>query len=448
MTWPSSKLYRHLTASARASAEPFHADSGGHGALLERLGSPSVMLIGEASHGTQDFYHLRASITKHLIEHHGLDAIAVEADWPDAYRVNRFVRGQGVDLDANEALSGFQRFPSWMWRNTEVLSFVRWLREWNDRHPKRKVGFYGLDLYSLSTSIEAVIAYLDKIDPDAAKRARDRYACFDHFAGDTHAYGYAVSAGITEPCEHDVVQQLADLRTRAREYASRDGELAEDEYFFAEQNARLAANAEEYYRAMFRGRHSSWNIRDTHMADTLDSLMTFLAERNGVKPRIAVWAHNSHLGDARATEMGQRGELNLGQLLRERHGARVKSIGFTTYDGTVTAASDWDADAERKFVRPALDGSIEGVLHGVGIPQFSLHLDDQRLAGFATPLLERAIGVIYRPQTERQSHYFQARVTEQFDALIHVDRSTALVPLEPSSHWWHEEVPETYPTGL
>jgi erythromycin esterase-like protein len=222
----------------------------------------------------------------------------------------------------------------------------------------------------------------------------------------------------------------------------------EDEYFFAEQNARLAANAEEYYRAMFRGRHSSWNIRDTHMADTFDALMAFLGQRNGVKPRIAVWAHNSHLGDARATEMGERGELNLGQLLRERHGAHVKSIGFTTYDGTVTAASDWDGAAERKVVRPALDGSIEGLLHDVGIPQFSLHLDDQRLAGFATPLLERAIGVIYRPQTERQSHYVQARVTEQFDALIHVDRSTALVPLEPSSHWWHEEVPETYPTGL
>jgi erythromycin esterase-like protein len=448
VTWPSSNLYRRLIASARAAAEPFHAVSREHGALLERLGSPSVTLIGEASHGTQDFYHLRASITKYQIEHHGLDAVAVEADWPDAYRVNRYVRGEGVDGDANSALSGFERFPSWMWRNTEVLSFVRWLREWNDRHPKRKVGFYGLDLYSLSTSIQAVITYLDKVDPDAARRARDRYACFDHFAGDTHAYGYAVSAGITEPCEHDVVQQLADLRTRARQYASRDGGLAEDEYFFAEQNARLAANAEEYYRAMFRGRHSSWNIRDTHMADTFDALMTFLGDRNGVKPRIAVWAHNSHLGDARATEMGERGELNLGQLLRERHGAHVKSIGFTTYDGTVTAASDWDADAERKFVRPALDGSIEGLLHDVGIPQFSLHLDDQRLGGFATPLLERAIGVIYRPQTERQSHYFQARVTEQFDALIHVDRSTALVPLEPSSHWWHEEVPETYPTGL
>jgi erythromycin esterase-like protein len=446
--WPASNLYRHLVTAARAAAQPFHAKPRDHRQLIDRIGPSSVTLIGEASHGTQDFYHLRASITKHLIEHHGLDAVAVEADWPDAYRVNRFVRGEGVDGDANAALSGFERFPAWMWRNTEVLSFVRWLREWNDRHPNRKVGFYGLDLYSLSTSIQAVVSYLDKVDPDAATRARDRYACFDHFAGDTHAYGYAVSAGIIEPCEDEVVQQLVEMRNRAADYAARDGHGAEDEFFFAEQNARLAINAEEYYRAMFRGRHSSWNIRDTHMADTFDALMKYLGQRNGVKPRIAVWAHNSHLGDARATEMGERGELNVGQLLRQRYGADAKSIGFTTYEGTVTAASDWDAAAERKNVRPALDGSIEALMHDVGQPQFVLHLHDQRLAGFASPLLERAIGVIYRPQTERQSHYFQARVTEQFDALIHVDRSTALVPLEPSPHWWHEEVPETYPSGL
>ena len=448
MTWPTSNLYRHLIASARAAALGFHATPRDHGALLERMASSPITLIGEASHGTQDFYHLRASITKYLIEHHGLDAVAVEADWPDAYRVNRYVRGQGDDGDATAALAGFERFPGWMWRNTEVLSFVRWLREWNDRHPNRQVGFYGLDLYSLTTSIHEVIAYLERIDPDAAKRARDRYACFDHFAGDTHAYGYAVSAGITEPCENDVVAQLLELQKRSAEYASRGGHAADEEFFVAEQNARLAANAEKYYRAMFRGRHSSWNIRDTHMADTFDALMGFLGQRNGVKPRIAVWAHNSHLGDARATEMGDRGELNVGQLLRQRYGAEVRSIGFTTYDGTVTASSDWDAAAERKVVRPAMEGSIEAMLHDVGMAQFALDLHDERLAGLATPLLERAIGVIYRPQTERQSHYFQARVTEQFDTLIHVDRSTALVPLEPSAHWWHEEVPETYPSGL
>ena len=417
-------------------------------ASSNRLGPARVYLIGEASHGTQDFYHLRASITKHLIEHHGLTAVAVEADWPDAYRVNRFVRGEGPDADANTALSGFERFPSWMWRNTEVLSFVRWLREWNDRHPKRKVGFYGLDLYSLRTSVQAVIAYLDKVDPEAAKRARARYACFDHFAGDTHAYGYAVSAGIVESCEDEVVEQLIELRERAADYANRDGQVARDEFFFAEQNALLAHNAEQYYRAMFRGRHSSWNIRDTHMADTFDALMAFLG-RDGAKPKIAVWAHNSHLGDARATEMGERGEVNLGQLLRERHGSDVRSIGFTTYEGTVTASSDWDCGCRAQ-------GRAAGARRIDRIPaarrrhcrSSCCSCDDQQLGGFATPLLERAIGVIYRPQTERQSHYFHARVTEQFDALIHVDRTTALVPLEPSPHWYREEVPETYPSGL
>ena len=447
MTWLSSNLYRHLVSAASGAAmEIDGATRPDIERIIDRLGPVSHYLMGEASHGTHDFYHFRTCVTKHLIEHHGLTAVAVEADWPDAYRVNRFVRGEGPDQDANAALSGFERFPAWMWRNTEVLSFVRWLREWNDRHPDRKVGFYGLDLYSLMTSAQAVVAYLERIDPEAATRARARYACFDHFAGDTHAYGYAVSAGIFDSCEDAVVSQLAELRRQAAVYANRDGRVAEEEYFFAEQNAHLAQNAEEYYRAMFRGRHSSWNIRDTHMADTFDALVKFLGRDADAK--IAVWAHNSHLGDARATEMGERGEINLGQLLRERHGDNVASIGFTTFEGTVTAASDWDGDAERKAVRPALDGSIEFLLHAVALPQFVLFLQDQQLGGFVTPLLERAIGVIYRPQTERQSHYFNARVSEQFDALVHIDRTTALVPLEPSPHWYREEVPETYPSGL
>ncbi len=446
-TRPSSNLYRHLMAGARAAAFEIQTAREDMGRIVDRLGPARIYLIGEASHGTHDFYHVRSCLTKYLIEQHALSAVALEADWPEAYRVNRFVRGDGPDGDANAALSGFDRFPGWMWRNTEMLSFVRWLREWNDRHADRKVGVYGLDLYSLHTSAQAVIGYLDKIDPPAAQRARDRYACFDHFAGDTHAYGYAVNVGFFESCEDAVVGQLAELRRRAAHYASIDGNVAADEFFFAEQNARLALNAEQYYRAMFRGRHSSWNIRDTHMADTFDALLAFLG-RDGSPARIAVWAHNSHLGDARATEMGERGELNLGQLLRERHGAHVRSIGMTTYEGTVTAASDWDAGAERKIVRPALDGSIEHLLHSTGMPQCALFLHDTQLGGFATPLLERAIGVIYRPQTERQSHYFHARITEQFDALIHIDRTTALVPLEPSPHWYREEVPETYPSGL
>jgi erythromycin esterase-like protein len=446
VSWPSSNLYRHLVTAARSAAQAFHGDTNDLPRLVHRGKSARVFLLGEASHGTHDFYYLRARLTRHLIEYHGLDAVAIEADWPDAYRVNRFVRGEGPDQDANAALSGFERFPSWMWRNTEILSFVRWLRDWNDRHPARKVGIYGLDLYSLTTSTRAVIAYLDKVDPPAARRARDRYACFDHFAGDTQAYGYAAAAGMVEACEGAVVAQLAELRRQQEDYASRDGRVAL-EYFSAEQNARLAQNAEQYYRAMFRGRHSSWNIRDCHMAETFDALMRFLA-RDRKLVKVAVWAHNSHLGDARATEMGERGELNLGQLLRERYRGATHSIGFTTYEGTVTAASDWDAPAERKQVRPGLDGSIEAVMHAVALPQFALDLHDEQLGGFITPLLQRAIGVVYRPRTERQSHYFNVRLTEQFDTLIHVDRTTALVPLEPSSHWYHEEAPETYPSGL
>ena len=319
-----------LNEAIRKAAHPLTGSAADFDPLLELVGDARFVLLGEATHGTHEFYRARARITRRLVEEKGFTAVAVEADWPDAYRVNRFVRGEGPDQDVNSALSGFERFPAWMWRNTEVLSFVRWLREWNDDHPCNKVGFYGLDLYSLSTSVRAVIAYLDKVDPAAAKRARDRYACFDHFAGDTHAYGYAVSAGIIEPCEEEVVKQLLEMEKHGDDYIARGGESAEDEFFFASQNARLAQNAEEYYRAMFRGRHSSWNIRDTHMADTLDALLQYLTDRNRLQARVAVWAHNSHLGDARATAMSARGQLNLGQLVRAKSGIGSYHIGFGT----------------------------------------------------------------------------------------------------------------------
>jgi erythromycin esterase-like protein len=420
----------------------------GYDALLDRIGDARFVLIGEASHGTHEFYGDRAAITKRLIEEKGFTAVAVEADWPDAYRVNDYVRARSADRSADEALGGFKRFPTWMWRNTDVVEFVEWLRAYNGRVPaSMQAGFYGLDLYSLFTSIEAVVAYLDKVDPDAARRARARYACFEHFAQDTQAYGYAAVAGLAESCEDAVVAQLVELRRRAAEYASRDGRVAEEEFFFAEQNARLALNAERYYRAMFRGRESSWNLRDTHMVETLVALVRFF-EARGQPAKMVVWAHNSHLGDARATEMGRRGEINVGQLVRERYGDAAVSIGFTTFAGTVTAASDWDAPAERKRVRDALPGSVEHLLHRTGIPKFLLRFDDPALSAFTAPLLERAIGVIYLPQTERQSHYFHARVAEQFDALIHIDSTTAVEPLERSSQWTTVEPPETYPFAV
>ncbi|HUX34658.1 MAG TPA: erythromycin esterase family protein [Gemmatimonadaceae bacterium] len=433
------------------AAHPLTGGPGDFDALLSRIGDAPYVLIGEASHGTHEFYRIRAEITKRLITERGFSAVAVEADWPDAYRVNRYVRGVGDDADATEALSGFVRFPQWMWRNADVLDFVGWLRAFNDTHdePDAKVGFYGMDLYSLHASIDAVLRYLRKVDPEAAERARERYACFDQFGSDPQAYGYAATTGLAPSCEAEVVAQLVDLRRSAGGYARRDGRLAADEAFFAEQNARLVANAEQYYRAMFGSRVSSWNLRDLHMAETLEALTTFIRPRVE-QPKIVVWAHNSHLGDARATELGRSGELNVGQLVRQRHGRDAVLVGFSTYTGTVTAASDWDEPAERKIVRPGLRGSYEALFHDVGIPNFLLlpRQTDELRAELDHARLQRAIGVIYRPQSERQSHYFHARLPEQFDAVLHYDRTRAIEPLERTAVWEHGEMPETYPSAL
>src|SRR5437667_2497039 len=419
--------------------------------LLKLVHEARFCLLGEATHGTHEFYSARVEITKRLIKEKGFTAIAVEADWPDAFRVNRYVRGLSDDRDANEALSGFKRFPTWMWRNTVVLEFVEWLRDYNASLPAgtTKVGFYGLDLYSLYASIESVLGYLDKIDPAAAKRARYRYSCFEHFAEDTQAYGYAANFGITESCERDVVEQLIELRRRAADYARRDGRIAQDEFFFAEQNARLVLNAERYYRSMFRGRVESWNLRDRHMAETLDALVGHL-NAQGQPAKVAVWEHNSHLGDARATYMADYGELNVGQLVREHYGTEAVLIGLTTYTGAVPAASVRDGPAERKRVRPALANSYEASFHDAEMPNFLLPLRDNESASAALrdPMLERAIGVIYLPQTERQSHYFEAHLSDQFDAVIHLDETSALQPLERQARWETGEPPETFPTGV
>jgi erythromycin esterase-like protein len=414
-------------------------------ALLERIGDASLVLIGEASHGTDEFYRLRADITRRLIVERGFNTVAVEADWPDAYRVNRFVRGEDEDADADAALSGFLRFPTWMWRNVVVRDFVAWLRHHNDGDGQaRRVGFYGLDLYSLHASMAAVLDYLHQTDPEAERRARYRYSCFDHFGEDAQAYGYAASFDLSQSCEDEVVAQLREL---SRVAALVDGHR-DDEFFFAEQNARLVRNAEAYYRSMFRGRVSSWNLRDTHMMETLQALLD-RGEQSGHRAKVAIWAHNSHLGDARATEMGERGELNLGQLVRERYADRAVLVGFSTYQGTVTAASDWDEPAQRRRVRPGLAGSYESLLHDTGLSRFQLDLANPALkAALRGPLLQRAIGVIYRPDTERLSHYFDARLSEQFDWMIHIDETHALEPLERGIRWHHDEPPETWPTGI
>lgn len=432
------------------AAHPLTGAPHDYNPLLDRIGDARFVLIGEASHGTHEFYQQRAEITKRLIEEKQFTAVAVEADWPDAYRINRFVRGYPGDAEAIEGLGDFKRFPTWMWRNADVLDFVGWLRQHNDQLPpgKHKTGFYGLDLYSLYTSIEAVLGYLAKVDPDAAHRARFRYACFEHFEEDAQRYGYVAGLGLTQSCEDAVVEQLLELQRRALQYAQRDGRVASDEFFFAEQNARLVRNAEEYYRSMFRGRVSSWNLRDQHMSDTLDALFAHLSHHEG-DAKIVVWAHNSHLGDARATQMGDIGELNVGQLTRDRYGSDAVLVGFSTYSGTVTAASDWDNPPERKRVRPGLPNSYEALFHQVSTPAWFLILNDgsRRLIDLPEPLLQRAIGVVYLPETERASHYFEGRLGAQFDAIIHFDETRAVEPLERTPRWETREW-ETFPSGM
>ncbi len=425
-------------------------------ALDEIIGDARIVLIGESSHGTHEFYEARAQITRWLIEEKGFCGVAVEADWPDAYRVNRYVHRQGADTSADEALSGFERFPAWMWRNIVVRDFVDWLHGHNQRIEstggRRQAGFYGLDLYSLHRSMREVIAYLDNVDPQAAVRARLRYSCFDHAsADDGQAYGFAAAFGAGLSCEREVVEQLVEMQQSTMDYARRDGLLAEDEAFYAQQNALTVRDAERYYRAMFGGRVTSWNLRDQHMAQTLQALLTHMDRHNGAgMSRIVVWAHNSHVGDARATEVGSDGQLTLGQLVRERYGEGCRLIGMTTYSGTVTAAGEWGGIAERKLVRPALNGSIEELFHQTDRSAFLVSPLISRAA--ARPLdvvrLGRAIGVIYLPATERQSHYYHVRPSEQFDAIIHIDRTRALEPLDVSSVWVAGETPETYPTGL
>jgi erythromycin esterase-like protein len=445
-------------AAVRAAALPLSDDAAEFDELLRRIGDVRFVLLGEASHGTHEFYEARARITMRLVMERGFDAVAIEGDWPDAARVNRYVRrlGPADDVTAADALAGFRRFPTWMWRNAPVVDFIEQLREWNlGRAGAARTGFYGLDLYSLNASMGAVLDYLDRVDPAAAARARSRYACFEPFGGDSQVYGLMTGLGSTPSCEEGVIATMVELQRR-RAQPSRDGTDDREARFDAEQNAALVTHAEHYYRSMYLSDVSSWNERDTHMAQTLWALEHHLS-RLDRSPRIVVWAHNSHLGDARATEMGRaRGELNLGQLVRERYPDDAFLLGFTTHAGNVTAASEWDAPAEHKAVNPSRGDSVEGLLHAVGTDRFLLPLRDEAALARAldAPLLERAIGVIYRPDTERQSHYFHAQVARQFDALIHVDRTRAVEPLEADEPWTAgraahaHEAPETWPQGL
>ena len=461
---PTDPLVATLRAAARPIAAPNDGDPHDHDLLLDLVGDRRLVLLGEASHGTHEFYTARTAITRRLIEEKGFDTVAVEGDWPDSDRVNRWVRGRGRDVwTAADALDGFRRFPQWMWRNADVLALLEALHAHNARVGREQaVGFYGIDLYSLHASIDEVLHYLDAVDPEAARRARHRYGCFEHFGEDPQEYGYAASFDLSRSCEDEVIQQLVELRRRAPELMRADAEdtargaadahETADDFFSAEQNARLVLDAERYYRSMFRGRVASWNLRDTHMADTLDALVEH-QRRQGRAGKVVVWAHNSHLGDARATELGAGGEINLGQLVRQRHDGDALLVGFTTHTGTVTAAHDWGGPAERMKVNPSLPGSLERALHETGLPRCVVPLHgspaaDAARAALAEPRLERAIGVIYRPRTERLSHYFRARVGEQFDLLYHYDTTHAVKPLEREGARPAGEPPETYPSAL
>jgi erythromycin esterase-like protein len=409
-----------------------------------------IVLLGEASHGTHEFYDLRAALTRRLVSEHGFAAVAVEGDWPDALRADRFVRGLGEDEDSRSALDSFERFPRWMWRNEDVALLVDWLRLHNLERPESdRVGFYGLDIYSLHSSMRAVISYLEDNDREAATRARARYACFDHVIDvDPQHYGMQAHLGIGPKCETEVVAQLVEMQLRklARSGRSPDG----DAWFHAVQQAHVVRNAEAYYRAMFAGRTESWNLRDTHMADTVDMIANHIG---GVAPaKLILWAHNSHVGDARATEMGDDGQLTLGQLLRERHPGETALVGFSTHEGAVVAAHDWDEPAEKKHVRPSLEGSWEHLFHEAEASRFYLLTRElERAVGKDVERLQRAIGVIYRPETERQSHYFHARLADEFDIVVHIDSTRALEPLDPidvQDSSVERELPETYPTGV
>ncbi len=419
--------------------------------LFELIGDARVVSIGEATHGSHEFYQTRAEVTKRLLTDKGFSAVCIEGDWPDAYRVNRYARGAADDVTAEASLSGFKRFPEWMWRNTDVVAFVDWLRQYNDARAgasQRQAGFYGLDLYSMYGSIEAVLEYLDRVDPETAAAARGHYECLEIYAERPEAYGMAAARGLEPRCRDEVLRALREMQRKAAVYAHADGRIAEDQYFYAEQNARVVANAERYYRAMIDYSASTWNLRDEHMADTLDRLLEHLS-RDGNRAKAVVWAHNSHVGVADATSMGRRGETNIGSLTRRRYGNDSFAIGFTTYCGAVTAAHDWHAPAEHKRVLPARSDSYEHLFHGSGVAEFWLPLRSHRphLKGLPEEARERAIGVVYRPETELQSHYCHARLIEQFDAVCHFDTTRAVVPLDRGRSWHEREVPETFPSG-
>jgi protein-L-isoaspartate(D-aspartate) O-methyltransferase len=430
-----AKTRLSLPELIREVAEPFSSiESANLQPLLDRIGDARLVLIGEATHGTSEFYRIRAEITKALIERKGFSFVAVEADWPDAYRIHDFVTH--TERDEPHEWEAFARFPTWMWRNHEVLDFIHWLRDFNlkRRSPGQRAGFYGLDLYSLFTSIHCVLKYLDRVDPQAAAVARARYGCLTPWESDPATYGRAALTGRYRSCEAEVVRMLQDLSRRRGDTAIKDGE----DLFDAQLNARLVTNAEQYYRIMYYGSDESWNHRDTHMFDTLQLSL----DRHGRGAKAIVWEHNSHLGNAAATQFGKHGQINVGQLCRQAFGNDVYAIGQGTDHGSVAAASDWEGATEVTKARPALPDSYERVMHLAEMDAFFLPLtkspNQQLTNALAARRLERAIGVVYHPETERRSHYFDASLPGQFDEWIWFDETSAIDALTTQQSAEHE----------
>jgi erythromycin esterase-like protein len=442
---------KSVAAAVRAAARPLSGGAHDYDPLMELIGTARFVMLGTTAHGTHEFCRERAEITKRLIREKDFTAIAVEADWPAACRVDRYARGAGNDANAVEALGGLTRFPAWMWRNTDVVELVDWLRAHNHQLQEGvpKVGFYGFDLYSLRASRQAVIEYLDKVDPRARNRVSAQYACFDDFA--EKARGYGVFGGLGRPCRDAAVAGLVELQqSRAVQEARHKSAHAEDEYFGALQNARVVRNAEGVYAAMYRSQAPAWNLREQHMAATLDDLAAHLNRQDRRRAKIAVWAHSSHLGDGRATEKHEDGLVNVGQLVRQRHGGETRLIGFTSNGGTVTAASDWDGPPEIKELRQAVSDSYEALFHETQVARFMISGGERDKApeALGQDRPERSIGAVYHcetPEAERAAHYFTARLADQFDAVFYFDRTRGVEPLEFSRGEIAGEVPLTYP---
>lgn len=411
--------------------------------LLKKINNAEIVLLGEATHGTQEFYEIRSEISKKLILEKKFNAIAIEGDWPDAYTINNYINHRDFNT-AEEALRSFDRFPTWMWQNIPIRDLVEWLKTHNQA-TKTQVNFFGLDLYSLYRSIDAIIAYLEKIDPLLAQEAKYYYACFEQFRHDPQEYGYSIFSRLSKSCHNDALQELKNLE-KLEWQLLQEKKATHDETFYLVQNARVVKNSEGYYRSLFLDEVNNWNLRDSHMMETLEEIINYYHTRGIKNPKIIIWAHNSHIGNAAATQMSLQGEFNIGQLVKEKYGQQSFSLGFTTFNGMVSAASDWHMPIERKIIKDALPNSYENLFHQVGISPFLLTFEDKTIV--PEQLLERAIGVVYAPHTERQSHYFYASLAHQFDAVLHYDTTTALEPLEKTTRWIEGEVPETYPTGL